>query len=266
MDNTTTILLIVSRLEFINKVISSIELLECDNNNTNLLCIVDGDNELYVKARNLIMGSKYKNRLTIKFNGGKTASRYNIKERRQRITDIHNYAKTLIEHDDGYIFLIEDDTTFGPLALKKLLKIADSNRAFGLAEGVELGRWGVPYVGGWVLDDIYDPEFIISVDNQIPIIDPTITNSSIDAGGLYCCLIKTFLYKSNVFFCHNGLGPDINLGINLRQQGFENYIAWDVPCWHHYIEKGELKVINPKEPSTIVTMIKQDEKKWKTVY
>jgi hypothetical protein len=259
-----TIILTVSRDNYLEKVITSIELLECDNASTNILCVVDGSPELYVKTRNLINGTKFNQRLTVEYKGGKPVKNLDIKARRARIADIHNFAKTHIQHNDGYILSIEDDTTFNKKALSKLLKVANTNRAFGMAEGVELGRWGVPYVGGWIADDIYEPKLLTSVENLHGTIDGRVTK--IDAGGLYFALMRTDLYKQHEFTSKNGLGPDINFGLENRQLGFDNFIVWNVPCSHHYNNKGTEAVITPKENSKEVKLKRQNAKKWSVHY
>lgn len=259
-----TIILTVSRDTFLYKIITSLELLECNQNEVNILCIVDGSTELYVKTRNLVADMKYKNRLTVHYKDGKLPPRFDINTRRKRIAGIHNFAKQHLADNQDFIFSVEDDTTFGRNTLKKLLKVAAENRAFGMAEGVELGRWGVPYVGAWVADDIYNLKELKSLKNIKNPLESRL--SRIDAGGLYCALIKADLYKQHNFTCSNGLGPDVNLGIELRQLGFDNFIVWSIHCNHHYEDKGEEKILSAKEDSKEVTMTKLNDKKWKVTY
>lgn len=260
-----TIVLTVSRKDYLEKVITAIELLDCDYTKIDILCIVDGDTELYIRTRNLIMGTKYRNRLTVKFEGGGKPNRYSIPERRERIAAIHNHARSLINHNDGYVFLVEDDTTFYTNALKKLLKVALENPAFAFAEGVELGRWGVPYVGAWIADDIYNLTELKSVENiqPVPMGQPA---TNIDAGGLYCALVRTDLYKQHTFTAKNGLGPDINFGIENRQLGFENFIVWDVPCKHHFDKLGVHQFIDSTAEARTVTLTKKSDTKWTSHY
>lgn len=260
-----TIILTVSRGEFLNRVITALELLECDQSQVNILCVVDGNDELFIRTRNQISDMKYRERLTVKFPAEGSPSRYSIPERRKRIAAIHNYARTMIGDDTEYVLLVEDDTTFGRFALKKLMKIAVSSRAVGFVEGVELGRWGVPYVGAWEVDDLYDPKVLKSIEN----INPVHANqepSQIDAGGLYCTLARADLYKQHTFIGDNGLGPDINFGLENRQLGFQGYIAWNVPCRHYSLEIPEPGYIDPSQPSRQVTMQKLNDKKWSVTY
>lgn len=261
----TTIVLLVSRPDFLKRVITAIELQECDAEQTNLLAIVDGDDELYVKTRNLVNLTKYNNRLVVRSNYPGHISNLDIPTRRARIAANHNQAKELIVHNDGYVFCVEDDTTFGRQSLKKLTRVMDLNRAAGFVEGVELGRWGVPYVGAWLVDDIYDPKQITSIPNIQPNeLEDNISN--IDAGGLYCALIRADLYKQHTFVGDNGLGPDINFGIETRQAGFENFIAWNVPCTHITKVMGVEESIKTNMPTKIITMTKKNDTKWLVSY
>lgn len=261
----TTIVLLVSRSDFLDRVISKIELLDCNKNDTNILAIVDGDNALYIKTRNLIQDTKFNQRLTVKSDCPGTGSRFNVKERRKRIAFLHNQARELIQHDEGYIFTVEDDTLIGTSALRELMKIALNNRAFGMAEGVELGRWGVPYVGAWIADDIYDTKQLTSVENKYTSPSDELVEN-IDAGGLYCSLIRADLYKQHEFTSDNGLGPDVNLGLELRRLGFQNFIAWHVPCTHLNIKMGKEEKIKPSDESKIVKITLDKRNKWHVSY
>lgn len=260
-----TIVLAASRIDYLTKVITNLELLECNAEDTNILCIVDGDNQLYIRARNLIAGTKFRERLTIKSVNEGLPSKLDISQRRRRIAAVHNQAKKLIAHTDGYVLSVEDDTLIPPNALNELLKVAISNRAFAMAEGVELGRWGVPYVGAWIADDIYDVKQLTSVKNINPVLED-VKPTNIDAGGLYCALIRTDLYKQHEFYSSNGLGPDVNFGIENRQLGFENFIVWQVPCVHLYQDAGLEKRLSPSEISKIITLTKKNDIKWTSSY
>lgn len=260
-----TIVLTVSRLDYLEKVITAIELLECDEKTTNLFCIVDGDEKLYLRARNLVSETKFAERLTVRAELDDNRSDINVDVRRQRIADIHNQAKTYIKHTNGYVLSIEDDTTFNKNALAKLLDVANRNRAFGMAEGVELGRWGVRYVGAWKADDIYKTKELKSVINinPIPLGQPP---TGIDAGGLYFALIRADLYKQHEFFSNNGLGPDVNFGLEIRRLGYENFIVWQVPCSHYTKINGVETKITPLDESRRVLMRKISDTKWRVSY
>lgn len=260
-----TIILPVSRRDFLERVVTKLELLQCYAPETNILALVDGDDRLFIRTRNLINGCKFNKRLVVKAKLPGDPPRFDTLTRRRRICAIHNQAKTLVEHNDGYVFLVEDDTVFGSLTLERLLKVANSNRAFGMGIGVELARWGVPYVGAWTADDVYEPKVLKSVPNINPVPEdypPT----RVDAGGMYCALVKTNLYKEHHFHCENGLGPDVNFGIELRQMGYENFLVWQVPCVHYNNEAGKEVKITPKDESKQLTLIHVTGNKWRTAY
>lgn len=258
-----TIVLLVSRVDYLQQVVSRIELLECDRNETNILCIVDGDDALYVRTRNLINGTKFRDRLTKRLDYPGERSRFDIQTRRERISAAHNQARDLIQHTYGHVFSVEDDTLVGHEALKKLLRTATLSRACAFVEGVELGRWDTPYVGAWIADDVYQPTRLTSVENKQPVL-PDEPPTKIDAGGLYCALMRADLYKQHNFRCDNGLGPDINFGLEARQLGYDNYIDWDVPCVHLYSKMGVEYKLTPKDESKITTLSKINNKKWHT--
>lgn len=227
-----TIVLPISREEYLSRVLSCLELLDCDATRTNILGIVDGNDDLYIKARNIINTSKFNERLVVKSNNIGMPPKIDIQKRRERITAIHNQARSLISHNDGYVFLVEDDTVFGSQALNILKSVASRKYSTAITMGVEVGRWGAPYIGAWTADDIYDITELTSVDMGDS--SSSVVNfESIDAGGLYCTLVRTDLYKETEFWCHNGLGPDINFGLDLRRKGYDNYIVWSVKCDHY---------------------------------
>lgn len=261
----TTIVLPVSRREYLERVITSLEWLKCNADETNILAIVDGDDALYLRVRNLINGSKFNKRLTVKADIKGPVSRLDVPSRRKRITAIHNQARELIEHDVGYVFLVEDDTTFGPSTLAQLQRVADLNRASGMVIGVELARWGTPYLGAWTADDVYETKVLKTVENITPVpvdLKPT----RIDAGGLYCALVRADMYRQYNFHCDNGLGPDVNFGLALRQLGYENYIVWQVQCAHYNHVLGKEVKITPDQESKQVTLTKIKDKKWHIDY
>lgn len=260
----TTIVLLVSRQEFLERVCSRIELLNCNSSETNILCVVDGDAALYVKARNTINGMKFAQRLTVPLDVPGSTQRFNIGTRRARISAAHNQARSLISSSTKYVFSVEDDTLVPNTALETLTQVAIRHRAFGAAVGVELGRWGVPYVGAWNADDVYEPTKIVSVENKFTV--DSAPDQNIDASGLYCTLIRADLYRDHNFTSSNGLGPDINLGLELRRLGYENFISWDVGCVHLNTIFGLEVPISPSDESKIVTLTKMSDTKWKTTY
>jgi hypothetical protein len=128
----------------------------------------------------------------------------------------------------------------------------------GFIEGVELRRWGWPYVGGWRADDVYEPTNLESV---MPPEDAKATLEPIAAGGFYC-----YLSRAQTYFKHDhapegrAYGPEIAFGIALRQQGLVNYLDWSVKC-AHYRQDGT--AVEWGLPNPVRTNIVRDGERWR---
>lgn len=233
---SVTIILPVSRPEYLDAVFARLEMLECDRRMTNLLCIVDGTPELFVNVRNRVEMSKFADRLCILFSYKGTYKKTSRLARRFRISEIHNQLKENIVQCD-YVFGIEDDTIIGPRTLKILLKDYSLQPYAGLIEGVQIGRWGIPMVGAWKVDDVYDPK---TIDSLMPSKDL----QEIDAGGLYCFLTKHDHYVKHTFkpFDNNEMGPDFDFGLELRRAGMMNFIDWNVTTVHKS-KQGDISLL-----------------------
>jgi hypothetical protein len=230
-----TIVLLVSRDTFLNRIFANIDMLEADSETTSLLVYVDGDTELYQKARNLTVNSRFVNKLCIYRRKG-LPNVGNIRSRRKRITDIHTEIKGIIQ-DCDYILLLEDDTTIPLNTLKILLADYADYPYAGFISGVELGRWGYTHIGAWRVNDIYNPSQITSTPASTGL-------EEIDAAGFYCCLIKRDNYMKSKFEpFDNILGPDVNFGIKLRQSGLKNYVDNSIKC-KHLTKRGEITFLN----------------------
>lgn len=252
----TTIVLLVSRKDFLPEVLSGLESLECDQTRVNILCIVDGDDNLYTQTRNKIQGTKFNERLTIKFPNKNQPQRFDIMGRRRQIAKIHKFAKDYINHSD-LIFLVEDDTVIPKDSLIKLTRALSSVSGAVMAEGVEVGRWGNRYVGVWEFDDIYKPTKLMSKAYKDSGVE------MIDAGGFYCVLVKADLYLSHTFDLFENLGPDVSMGLELRRQGYINLVDWSVKCKHLNItKKDEREILYPDESVEQVTLSRKNEFLW----
>lgn len=229
-----TIVIPISRKHFLRRLFARLDILECPPD-TNLLCYVDGDLELYGIARNFVLNSKFKERLCIYRKRGQ-AGTSSVKTRRQRIADVHNEIKGLIKECD-YIFIIEDDTIVPTDALTKLLNGYSIHPYAGFISGLELGRWGFTHIGAWKVDDIYNIHKIESIKSGSGI-------EEIDAAGFYCCLVKRDNYINHFFkpFLEI-LGPDVNFGIEMRRQGLKNYVDHSIHCAHLNL-KGDITFQN----------------------
>lgn len=249
----TVIVLPISRSEFLAPLFASLEFLECDPQDTAILCIVDGSVQLYVEARNLCNHSKFGQRLCVQFPAGAPVRKFNIEGRRQRIAEIHNFAKQHITNAK-YIFMLEDDTIVPNNTLEKLLNDYSLHPFAGVISGVELGRWGVTYAGIWKADDVYEPKEIRSLSIGTG-------TEEVDATGFYACLTKAEIYMAHDFkpFEHNDLGPDVDYGIELRRQGYKNYVNWGVQCIH---KREDMDISIKTHPVQQVTFNKTD-RGWK---
>lgn len=88
----TTIVLPVSRAEFLHKVFTSLENLNCARGSTRLLVYVDGDADLFMAARNFTEQSKFVIRLCVQ--GGVPGPRrdFSINLRRRRIAAVRQHV------------------------------------------------------------------------------------------------------------------------------------------------------------------------------
>lgn len=228
-----TIFIPISRDLILERLFASLEMLHCERENVSLFTYVDSKNmRLYEKVRNYTQESKFGERICIQRRiKGDNPKEFAVELRRKRISDIKNESRQYINNCD-YVFGIEDDTIVPPHALKSLLKGYSRFPHAGFIQGVEVGRWGVPYVGAWKVDDIYETK-------QFRSLMPENGLKECDTGGFYCYLTPFMLYDREYQpFDNNSLGPDAQYGIELRREGYKNYTDWGVKCAHHRA-KGE---------------------------
>lgn len=251
---TTTIVLPISRNQFLPRVFSSLEQLDCDREDTRLIAYCDGDPSLYLTARNFVEQSKFAQRLCVQGNIPGPRKDYSINARRRRIAQIHNSVEELIEPCD-YVFLVEDDGILPGHALQKLLSDHLAHPHAGFIEGVELGRHGLTYVGGWVADDVYEPTKLESVM-------PGQGLEEIDAGGLYATLMRYDLYRKHEFtpWERDAFGPDIQMGIELRRLGYQNYIDWGVSVEHL---RPDGSSVHPKGSEIVSIKFNREDGSWR---
>lgn len=218
-----TTILPVSRIKYLDRVLES--LLNQTVKINNLIVIFDGPDGEFLQVRNRIAELDIENTLCVPTQNSRMA--YTIAERRWHIVAIHNQIRELLG-DCDWVFSIEDDGILPSNALQDLRAVVSNHDDVGMVTGVELGRWGIPYVGAWQVDDIVEPKRISSMENKV---GEQLTEE-IDGCGLYCALIRADMYKEHEFDTRNGLGPDVNLGLFLKQKGYKNYITWSIPVTH----------------------------------
>lgn len=246
-----TAILPVSRKEYLDRVLDSLK------NQTvkpqSLIVIFDGSDDDYLEVRNTIVGQPYNQVLCMRSTNVRPA--FAISERREHIANIHNQARQCIVSAD-WVFSIEDDGVLPPNSLQRLVSAVDDRT--GMVTGVELGRWGVPYVGAWRVDDIYEPKHVTSMESKVG----QDLLEEIDGCGLYCALIRSDLYKTHDFDSRNGLGPDVNLGLYSKQCGWKNYIDWGIPVTHLTSRAGVEWEIPATDTSYVVTLSLLGNKVW----
>lgn len=246
--------LLVSRTTYLDRVIES--LLNQTYKFDSLIVVFDGHEQHYTEVRNKIVKLPLDNVLCVLSTNIAPAD--TIPDRRRHIVNIHNQVRGLLGEYD-WVFSVEDDGIVPPDALEKLVTHAKKNKNLGMVTGVELGRWGTPYVGAWKVDDVYSPTQISSLLNK----SSQGGFQEIDGCGLYCALIRADKYKEHQFFTNNGLGPDVNLGLFLRQAGFKNYIDWSIHVTHLTHMGGEYLEIKPTDESRVVVLTLLHGNTWK---
>lgn len=255
-----TIVIPISRENYLDQIFARLELMDCNAEETNILGVVDGDSNLFVKARNLIQNSRFKERLCVPFKSSHKLKHFDTLARRLRISDLHNHTKQhLSDSATDFVLLTEDDSLLPANCLKKLLYDYSIFPHAGFIQGVQIGRHGIRHVGAFRFSpDIYEPTVIESL------LPPEDKNAieKIDSGGFYATLTraKTYLNHEHKPFDNNSLGPDATFGNELRKQGYQNYLDWSLPIAH--LTKS--RQITPTNiPLDKVTFTKNDRGTWR---
>lgn len=155
---------------------------------------------------------------------------HNVNYRRLRITDVFKLAQKNIPEGIEYIFCLEDDSLIGEDTLLnlingyKLYKWQGVN--IGLFSGIQVGRWGIKMVGGWLADDVNDPKCLETIPYK-----QELNVEEVDASGFYCFITEARLFRE-ANFCYNEFGPDINFGLELRRKGYRNFIDRSIIAGH----------------------------------
>lgn len=245
-----TIVMPVSREHFLKRIFAQLDMMPCDQENINILTYVDGNQPLFEIARNLTVNSKFKERLCV-YRAKGVPSVSIFKKHRQRIADVHNEIKSLINECD-YVFLLEDDTLPPLNVMQELVRNATEYPYAGFISAIEIGRWGYEMIGGWRANDVYTPTEITSV----PLGEGVV---KVDAAGLYCCIVKKDMYLKHYFEpFQNILGPDVNFGLELRKQGYQNYLNYNLRC-KHLTKRGEIAVENA---NIVQVQVKKENNEW----
>lgn len=249
-----TAILPVSRTQYLDRVLSS--LLDQTIVPHNLIVVFDGNDHEYLSVRNRIVQLEGINTVCVVSNNDSIA--HSISERRMHIVNVHNQIREIVA-DCDWVFSIEDDGILPPDALEKLIKNTTKYDNVGIVSGVELGRWGIKYVGAWRVDNVFEPKNVKSLENKAA--EGGV--EELDGCGLYCSLIRADYYKSHEFLTNNGLGPDVNLGLYLRQEGFKNYIDWSIHVTHLTSKNGVEEEILAIGESQVISLLLLSGSTWK---
>ena len=145
-------------------------------------------------------------------------------ERRKRIIEMREKTKEIIKGQ--YIFSVEDDTIVPRYAFKKLSKIIETGSNVGFVTGAEVGRWGIECVGAYQFTE--EKGKLVAFKSLMP----SEGVQSIDAGGMYCYIARTDLYKKIKFRNESELGPDMLFVLDIKKT-HNAFIDWSVKCEHH---------------------------------
>lgn len=258
---TVTIIMPVSRPDYLKRIFAQLELMPCNAPSTNIVVLVDGNMQLFDLANNLVSGSKFNQKLCV-FRRKGIPNHGSVRARRKRIAEIHNEFKQYVKNCD-FVFSLEDDTLFPLNTLTRLLEDFVSKPYAGFITGLELGRWGWTSIGAYKVNDVYEPTTITSIadleyTNELFMENPLV---QIDAGGFYGCLIKQEHYINHEFQpFEDALGPDVEFGLALRRAGLLNYADFTIK-YIHLTKAGNIEF--SKMPVVQVKLSKFDGK-WST--
>lgn len=252
-----TAVLPVSRIKYLDRVLDTVS--KQTHRPDKLIVIYDGIDKGIDLVNKIVNSKNICDDVTVVRSNNRSIG-LNIPDRRRNISSIHNQLSESIE-DSEWVFSIEDDGLLPSDALERLVSVASDNDDVGMVTGVELGRWGAPYVGAWRVDNPDKVTVIRSVESLAK--DGSNKVEEIDACGLYCALIRADKYKEHRFFHGNGLGPDVNLGIFLRQSGLKNYIDWGVHVTHLTSFSGVEVEIPATDNAVIVSMTRINNGAWR---
>ena len=210
----------ITRKWAIPHVIENINRLECLGLDINVLLYIDStDREL----RDLVIKNVLRYSSDIAWSDNQPTMERKVSYRRNRIVEMKQHTAKLVNPCD-YVFSFEDDTVVPPDALKRLLALMSDN--VGFAQGVQCGRWDLPMLGVWRVDNIDSP-------NEIHTVPLSTGVQEVDAGGFYCYLTPYDLYTGIPYRWHDEcFGPDVCYGLDVRATSLLVLTDFDLHCGH----------------------------------
>lgn len=254
-----TTVVTISRANRISHVVSELSKAIREGFEHHLMIIIDNKTISAFELNKRIASSEfaqYITKLKVLNTGKRPPSNLDVPTRRNRIAACHKEARRCISQE-GLVFGFEDDTILPEdvisLIYHSYLQAESiSDRAIGFIEGVQVARWGVPYIGAWKRED--DHSFVSLLQkSEFEVLE------QITGGGLYCFLTPADLYCSASFSWEEPVGPDVWYGVECISKGYTNYIDWNLPCGHYsneieiwpegkevsirtYVDNGRIKV------------------------
>lgn len=259
---TITLFMPVTRKWRVYAIAKMLAKLNTDGLKVNVLLLVDSplvkDNAILDAFERCEVPMAYQ----IRHTGKDTPSETKIEERRTRIMEMLKKGQSLVG-DTDFVFMVEDDTEIAPNALQALIQnyknLTEAGANVGIISGVQVGRWGYRMIGGWRVDDITTPKKVATIPfNKSAILE------RIDGSGLYCYLVPTALFKAHEWYWHDiCFSVDMTFGLELRRQGYQNFIDWTIVAGH-VMENGNVLV--PNEKCQVVAFEPNAEGVWDVIY
>lgn len=252
---TITIFMPITRAWRVDPIAQMLGKLDTTGFECNVLICIDTKDITDHYVRNAFEKWELPFKYTIIHTNKAAAGEVNMKKRRDHITEMLQFAAEKMP-DTDFTFMIEDDTEVSPSALQSLMQnyfnLTEQGLKVGFVEGAQVGRHGYRMIGAWRWDDLENP----TVCETIPYSKTKILEK-IDGGGLYCFITPTKLFKAHTWY-HGAecIGPDVTYGIELRKQGYLNFIDWTIPAGHVQQDHATLY---PNENCVVVRYEKQPE-------
>lgn len=204
---------------------------------TEVIAYVDSDNpELLEQIKEQDVG-KF-GTFKVLFSGKESVGNISVSWRKDRICEVYNHLRLLVNPDSKYVIGIEDDTTIdGSNGITRLVNGIKSNPVIGFYSGVQAGRWVLPYIGAWEVDNLVDPQMITTCEfNQ--------TLKQVDGCGMYAFVTTAELFKAHRFHRHSDsaeiFGPDVNFVMSVKKAGKLAYCDMGLIALHHLAD-GAIK-------------------------
>ena len=255
IDPRYTLFIPWTRVDYADDVLHRIDELQIVRSKFEVVFYIDStDQRLHerLNAWAILQTSMGWNGITLVKSGNPPPTTTDVIARRGRIVKMKEDSKQYISATE-LVFGLEDDTIFPSNSFIRLKDIMDKHEACAFAQGVQMGRWGLPVIGAWRVDNVNEPTQMgtVAMPEEPELVE-------IDGGGFFCYLTRADLYRSHKYYWKDEcFGPDSTYGLGLRKQGYTCYMDTAVVC-DHLTDQGKLV---PYARNTVaVTWNKQGER------